>query len=158
MMRATRLFNLLSNTVSPSELRQRITVLAESEVFAAVPSRELTILATMFEAITFESGEVLFRAGEKATHIYAIMDGELESRTPDGGIDELRRGSVIGEYGLFGSGTRDSTVTALRSGRSLALDYTRFHHFLLAFPECSFALLRLTVERLLSQQSVESTG
>jgi monoamine oxidase len=158
MMRATRLFNLLSNTVSPSELRQRITVLAESEVFAAVPSRELTILATMFEAITFESGEVLFRAGEKATQIYAIMDGELESRTVDGGIDELRRGSVIGEYGLFGSGTRDSTVTALRSGRALALDYTRFHHFLLAFPECSFALLRLTVERLLSQQSVQSTG
>ena len=153
MMRATRLFNLLSNTLSASELRERIAVLAASDVFAAVPSRELTILATMFEPITFEAGEVLFRAGETATQIYAIVDGEVETRTPDGRTEELRRGSVVGEYGLFGSGTRDSTVIALRSGRALALDYARFHRFLLAFPECSFALLKLTVERLMARSN-----
>ena len=151
MMRATRLFNLLSNTVSPAELRERLSVLGGSDVFGAVPSRELTILATMFEAVTFEAGEVLFRFGEKASQVYAIIDGELEIRTADGRIDQLRRGSVVGEYGLFGSGTRDATVTALRGGRALALDYARFHRFLLAFPECSFALLRLTVERMLSR-------
>jgi CRP-like cAMP-binding protein len=148
MMRATRLFNVLSNTLSPNELRERIGVLASSEVFAAVPSRELTILATLFEVITFEAGEVVFRSGEKATQIYAILDGELEMQTLDGRTDDLRRGSVVGEYGLFGTGTRDSTVVALRGGRALALDYARFHRFLLAFPECAFALLQLTVERL----------
>ena len=151
MMRATRLFNLLSNTVSATELRERIAVLADSDVFAAVPSRELTMLATMFESISFESGEVFFRAGEKASHVYAVIDGELEMHTVEGRIERLGRGRVIGEYGLFGSATRDATVTALRAGRALALDYARFHHFLLAFPECSFALLRLTVERLLSR-------
>ena len=151
MMRATRLFNLLSNTLSAEELRERISVLASSDVFAAVPSRELTILATMFEAITFEAGEMLFRVGEKATQVYAVIDGELELRTPDGLTQELRRGSVVGEYGLFGSGTRDATVIARRKGRALALDYARFHRFLLAFPECSFALLKLTVERLLAR-------
>jgi len=156
MMRATRLFNLLSNTVSAAELRERIAVLAESDVFAAVPSRELTILATMFEATTFEAGDVLFRAGEKASLIYAVVDGELEMRTPDGRTDELRRGSVVGEYGLFGSGRRDSTVIARRAGRALALDTARFQHFLLAFPECSFALLRLTVERLLSRTDAQA--
>ena len=151
MMRATRLFNLLSNTLSAAELRERIAVLATSDVFAAVPSRELTILATMFEPISFAAGDVLFRAGEKAIQIYAIVDGELEMRTPDGRADELRRGSVVGEYGLFGSGTRHSTVVARRAGRALTLDYARFHRFLLAFPECSFALLKLTVERLLAR-------
>jgi monoamine oxidase len=150
MMRATRLFNLLSNTVPPAELRERIAVLASSDVFGAVPSRELTILATMFEAIAFAAGDVLFRAGEKASQVYAIIDGELEIRTSDGRRNRLRRGSVVGEYGLFGAGTRDSTVVALSAGRALTLDYARFHRFLLAFPECSFALLRLTVERLLS--------
>ena len=157
MMRATRLFNVLNNTLSPNELRERIAVLASSEVFAAVPSRELTILATLFEAITFDAGDALFRSGEKATQIYAIIDGELEMRTVDGGTDELRRGSVVGEYGLFGSGTRDSTVVALRGGRALALDYARFHRFLLAFPECAFALLKLTVERLLARSAATPT-
>jgi monoamine oxidase len=158
MMRATRLFNLLSNTLTAGELRERIAVLAASDVFGAVPSRELTMLATLFEAISFEAGEVLFRAGEKATQIYAIIDGELEARTPGGGIDELRRGSVVGEYGLFGSGTRDSTVVARQGGRALALDYARFHRFLLAFPECSFALLELTVERLLARGDAARAG
>ena len=149
MMRATRLFNLLSYTLPAAELRERIAVLADSDVFAAVPSRELTILATMFETIAFDSGDVLFRAGDKATQIYAIIDGELEVRT-SGRTDALRRGSVVGEYGLFGSRARDSTVVARNAGRALVLDYARFHRFLLAFPECSFALLKLTVERLLS--------
>ncbi len=153
MMRATRLFNLLSSTVSPAELRERIAVLANSDVFSAVPSRELTILATMFEAIPFETGDVLFRAGDPAAQVYAIIGGELEMRTPDGQTQSLSRGSVVGEYGLFGSGTRDSTVLAVRPGRALALDYARFHRFLLAFPECSFALLKLTVERLLNIES-----
>ena len=134
-----------------ASLRERMSVLGGSDVFGAVPSRELTILATMFEEVAFEAGDVLFRTGQKATQVYAIIDGELEMRMPDGRTDPLRRGSVVGEYGLFGSGTCDSTVTALRGGRALALDYARFHRFLLAFPECSFALLRLTVERLLSR-------
>ena len=151
MIRATRLFNLLNNTLSADELRERIAVLAASDVFAAVPSRELTILATMFEPTTFEAGDVLFRAGEKATQIYAIVDGALEMRTKDGQTSDLQRGRVVGEYGLFGRGIRDSTVIALSAGRALALDYARFHRFLLAFPECSFALLELTVERLLAR-------
>jgi monoamine oxidase len=152
MMRATRLFNLLSSTLSGDELRERIAVLASTDVFGAVPSRELTILATMFEAITYRAGDVFFRAGEKATQVYAVVDGELEMRTTDRGAVPLRRGAVVGEYGLFGSGTHDATVVARGAGRVLALDYARFHRFLLAFPECSFALLKLTVERLLARR------
>lgn len=148
MMRATRLFNLLSTSVSGADLRERMAILGASDVFAAVPSRELTILATMFEPITFAANDVLFAVGDKATQVYAIADGELEMRTPEGRIDVLTRGRVVGEYGLFNGGSRHATVTARCAGRALALDYPRFGRFLLAFPESSLALLRLTVERL----------
>jgi hypothetical protein len=36
--------------------------------------------------------------------------------------------------------------------KALALDYQRFHRFLLAFPESALALFRLTVERLIAQR------
>lgn len=152
MMRATRLFNLLSASVSGAELRERMAILGASDVFSAVPSRELTILATMFEPITFAANDVLFTVGDKATQVYAIVDGELEMRMPDGRMDILRRGRVVGEYGLFNGGSRHATVTARCAGRALALDYPRFGRFLLAFPESAFALLRLTVERLMSRE------
>lgn len=152
MMRATRLFNLLSNSVSGAELRERMAVLGASEVFAAVPSRELTILATMFEPITFAANEALFAAGDRATQVYAIVEGELEMRTTDGRVETLTRGRVVGEYGLFNGGNRHATVVARSKGRALALDYPRFGRFLLAFPEAALALLRLTVERLMVQE------
>jgi CRP-like cAMP-binding protein len=47
---------------------------------------------------------------------------------------------------MFGPST--ATVTARGATRALALDYQRFHRFLLAFPECALALLKLTVGRL----------
>jgi CRP-like cAMP-binding protein len=105
----------------------------------------------MFDAVTFGAGDVLLHIGERPSLVYAIVEGALEMRSRDGGVTLLQRGSVVGEYGLFGSGTGEATVTALQTGRALALDHARFQHFLLAFPECSFALLRLTVERLLSR-------
>ena len=158
MMRATRLFNLLSNSVSGVELRERMAILGASDVFAAVPSRELTILATMFEPISFAANDVLFAVGDRATQVYAIADGELEMRTPDGRIDVLTRGRVVGEYGLFNGGSRHATVTARCAGRALALDYPRFGRFLLAFPESSLALLRLTVERLMARDDAPTDG
>jgi hypothetical protein len=49
-------------------------------------------------------------------------------------------------------GKRTATVGSKGRGRVLALDYQRFHRFLLAFPECTMALLKLTVERLIAQR------
>ena len=36
---------------------------------------------------------------------------------------------------------------------ALALDYQRFHRFLLAFPESALALLKLTVKQLLDRNT-----
>jgi CRP-like cAMP-binding protein len=52
---------------------------------------------------------------------------------------------------MFGPST--ATVTARGATRALALDYQRFHRFLLAFPECALALLKLTVGRLTQRVS-----
>jgi hypothetical protein len=40
----------------------------------------------------------------------------------------------------------------------LALDYQRFHRFLLAFPECALALLKLTVGKLTSRPRQRPSG
>jgi len=67
-------------------------------------------------------------------------------------VAQLGPGQVVGEYGMFGPGKRTATVIAKGRGRVLALDYQRFNRFLLAFPECTLALLRLTVDRLIAQR------
>jgi monoamine oxidase len=152
MLRATRLLNVLSAALSPEELQVRVAVLGESEIFADVPSAELTSLATMFEPASFAAGQCVFSAGDPAGYILVVCTGSLEVRGRDQRpIAVLRRGSTVGEYGFLHNGVRSATVTAREPTTALLLDYDRFQRFLLAFPESCLALLRLTVHRFLTR-------
>lgn len=154
MLRATRLFNVLSTALSQEELLSRIALLGESEIFSVVPSGELAALATMFEPVTFTDAERIYSAGDRATHMLVIASGTLEVQSPSGAqLALLGRGSTLGEYGALGSRRRTVTVVARGGSTALQLDYDRFQRFLLAFPESCLALLKLTVGRLLENEA-----
>jgi len=120
---------------------------------AMMPPNELKILATMFTPRESGDGEVVFREGDPATEVFAIVAGQMEVRLSDGWVVvQLGAGQVVGEYGMFGPGRRTATVVSNGASKALALDYQRFHRFLLAFPESAMALFRLTVERLIAQR------
>src|SRR5262245_38294281 len=66
MLRASRLFNALSGTLSDKELDARVAVLEKSEIFSVVDSHELKALASMFQRRSFKADETLWRAGDPA--------------------------------------------------------------------------------------------
>lgn len=146
--RATRLYNVLSGTIGAADLRERMAVLGGSDLFAGVPSRELTVLATMFERAPFGAGDVLARDGERLDRVLVVASGELELRDHGAPPRRLVRGEVLGEYAIFPGATTVGTAVAVGDGSVLSLDHHRFERFLLAFPESTLALLRQTVERL----------
>ena len=155
MMRASRLLNVLSSSTAPEEINARMAVLERSALFSAVPSNELRALVAMFEPVQFASGTTICTAGETADCVYVIDRGEVEIRLPNGtSLEKRGRGGVVGEYGLFESGHRTATVVATSDVRALRLDYQRFQRFLLAFPEALYALLKITVNQLVSQNNV----
>jgi len=148
VLRATRLLNVLTSSMAQEELFARLALLGESAVFSVVPSGELAALATMFERGSFAAGDVVFEAGERATRVYVVASGALEVRGDGAAVAAtLERGSVVGEYGGFESLLRTAHTVAREHTEVLALDHERFHRFLLAFPESSLALLKLTIER-----------
>jgi monoamine oxidase len=152
VMRATRLYNVLSGSLTADDLRERMTVLGSSTLFSSVPSRELTVLATMFERRAFAAGDVLAREGERAERVLVVAAGEVELR--DGPRTPPRRvgyGAMLGEYGIFPGASLGVTAVAMTPGSALTLDHERFERFLLAFPESTLALLRQTVERLITR-------
>jgi CRP-like cAMP-binding protein len=153
--RANRFFNLRRQGLPSADLAERIDVLRLNRMFAAVPPAELEVLGTMFDVHAFGDGEVICRAGDKATEMYVIAHGaakvELGGETNVG--HTLARGDAFGEYGLFGSGVRSATVRAAGPTVALVLDYQRFERFLLAFPESMAALTTLTVQRLLALEA-----
>jgi monoamine oxidase len=154
LMRATRLFNLLSNSIDAADAEARVEFLTECDVFSAVPEHELRVLVTMFEPVSFAAGETVCRIGDRATCVYALSEGEVEVHLADESlIATLGRGKVVGEFGMFQAGRRTATVIARTDVEALSLDYQRFQRFLLAFPESQLALLALTVDRLMEQSN-----
>jgi len=154
MMRATRLFNAMSQTVDVEEIESRVALLANGDIFSAVPPNELRVLATMFEPVTFRAGELLCELGAPADRIYVIAAGRVEVRLADGRfVVSHGRGGLVGEYGLFQRGRATATVVAVESTSAFALDYQRFQRFLLAFPESMYSLLRVTIGRLMEQSN-----
>lgn len=151
MMRVTRFINAISATLDETELKARVSLLNDSEIFSVVPNDDLRKLATMFETVTFADGEVICRAGDPATHMYVITEGEIEVSLTDGTVvSHLKRANIVGEYGMFGEHIRRATLISRGTSQALKLDYQRFHRFLLAFPEASVALLGQVVRQLTS--------
>lgn len=149
MMRLSRFINAVSKTIDQEELQSRLALLRHSEVFSVVAEDELRMLATMFEQVGFADGDVVCRAGDPATHMFLMRDGEFEVQLADGTVvNHLQRGSIVGEYGMFGAHVRTATLTARGDSAALTLDYQRFQRFLLAFPEAAVALLGDTVQRM----------
>lgn len=154
MMRASRLLNVLASSTAPEEINARVAILERSAMFSAVPSNELRALVAMFEPVQFAAGATICTAGDVADCVYVIDRGEVEIQLPNGvSIANRGRGGVVGEYGLFESGHRTATVIATSDVRALRLDYQRFQRFLLAFPEALYALLKLTVNQLVTQNT-----
>ena len=154
MMRATRLFNAISQSVGVEEIESRVALLVNGDVFSAVPPNELRVLATMFEPVTFRAGELLYEIGAPADRIYVIAAGRVEVRLADGRfVVSHGRGGLVGEYGLFHPGPSTATVVAVEGTSAFALDYQRFQRFLLAFPESMYSLLRVTIGRLMEQSN-----
>ena len=163
MVRAARFFQMRATSADRRETDRRVAVLRQSEVFADVEDRELTLLATMFERRTLAAGETLCRAGDEAREVYVVASGKVgvhnghERRKGERRRGRRRRedlatvgpGAVIGEYGLVTpDARRTATLRAVGQAEVLSLDYPRFRQFVLAFPQCSLAMLGVTVERL----------
>jgi hypothetical protein len=95
---------------------------------------------------TVEAGEVLFRKGDEANHMYFVVDGQLHLNEID--IDILP-GAVVGELGMLApTRTRTQTLVCTQSGSVLEIRYDRIEQLYYQNPKFGFYFLRLSTARL----------
>jgi CRP-like cAMP-binding protein len=99
------------------------TTLSSHDVFRFLQPRQMDVVSNTAEEITLKAGETVFRKGERAAYLYAVLDGQVTLRVPrkDGvslKIEDLRKGSLFGscmcfeldEYSLNAVCTEDSRL------------------------------------------------
>lgn len=93
-----------------------------------------------------EAGEVLFRKGDMANHMYFVVTGRLH-------LDEIDKdippGSVVGELGMLApERTRTLTLRCTQSGSLLEITYDKIEELYYQNPTFGFYFLRLSTARL----------
>ena len=93
-----------------------------------------------------EAGEILFRKGDEANHMYFVVDGKLHLN--EIGINILP-GAVVGELGMLAPArTRTQTLICTQGGSVLEISYDRIEELYYQNPQFGFYFLRLSTARL----------
>lgn len=92
------------------------------------------------------AGEVLFRKGDEADHMYFVVSGRLHLHEID--VDVMPD-SVVGELGMLApSRTRTQTLECTESGSLLEIHYDKIEELYYQNPTFGFYFLRLSSARL----------
>jgi hypothetical protein len=91
-------------------------------------------------------GEILFRKGDEAAHMFFVVSGRLHLQEID--LDVLP-GAVVGELGMLAPArTRTQTLACTESGSVLTIGYDKIEELYFQNPTFGFYFLRLSSARL----------
>jgi cyclic nucleotide-binding protein len=92
------------------------------------------------------AGEILFRKGDEANHLYFVVSGRLHLREID--ID-IPPGSMVGELGMLAPDRkRTQTLECTDTGSILEIAYDKIEELYYQNPKFGFYFLRLATARL----------
>lgn len=93
-----------------------------------------------------QAGEILFRKGDDAAHMFFVVTGRLHLREID--IDVLP-GAVVGELGMLAPARkRTQTLECVEAGSILEISYDKIEELYFQNPTFGFYFLRLSSARL----------
>ena len=134
------------------ELLQEVEALKRVPLFAKLEPSKLKLLAFTSESLTFDEGEILFRAGDPADAAYVIMNGQVDilAETEAGEIlaGTLEAGQLVGEMAVLTNEPRSATIVAEEPTRVLMLAGARLKEFVMQTPEMAFQIFSVLTTRI----------
>ncbi|MCP5150815.1 MAG: cyclic nucleotide-binding domain-containing protein [Ectothiorhodospiraceae bacterium] len=128
------------------DLQTEVELLRKVPMFAKLEPAKLKLLAFTSQALTFEDGEMIFRAGEHADSAYVIMDGEIEILSPtDAGpvvSGLLGRNELFGELAVLTNSPRSAALRARGAVRALRISDDMFLKLLAENSEVALDVMR----------------
>ena len=95
-----------------------------------------------------KNGEVLFSKGDKADHLYFLVDGDIRLREID---KHMEPGQLFGEIAFFSpEGVRTNTAECVGDGSVLRIGESALKQLYFQNPKFGFYLVRLVSSRLSS--------
>uniref|UniRef100_A0AC35TVI7 Swiss cheese n=1 Tax=Rhabditophanes sp. KR3021 TaxID=114890 RepID=A0AC35TVI7_9BILA len=90
-----------------------------------------------------DSGQAVYRTGEKSDSIYVVLSGRMRSVDKKQVLEEFGKGSVIGMIEVIQNKPRSSTVLAIRFSQLAEISEGLLNFIKMQFPSVGFRLIKL---------------
>jgi CRP/FNR family cyclic AMP-dependent transcriptional regulator len=146
---------MAAQEISPHLLLENILSLKRSQLFSAVPTRELEAVATVAEELRFDRGECIVKEGDIGDSLYLIKQGGVAilKKNAAGGptiLAELGRDECFGEMAVIDEEVRSASVEATVSCTLLRISKDALIDVVMNAPHLGIELLKIFVKRLRS--------
>ena len=100
------------------------------------------------ESMKLTQGQILFKKGDPAKHLYVVESGRLEVLEGDRVLETLGEDEIVGEMALIDGGVRSATVRAAQPSNVIAIDEKRFLRMVSDTPFFALRVMRVMTSRL----------
>jgi CRP-like cAMP-binding protein len=125
-------------------LEQEVELIRRFPIFSKIQPAMQKLLCFSSERLTYEAGQVMFRAGDAADAAYIAVP------TSTGAIlvNSLQRNDIIGEIAIFGDVPRTATATAVTRMEALRISKDMFFNVIRENPDAALELIKILAGRL----------
>lgn len=147
---------------NPSALAQFLEVtsrrlpslyLASVPIFAGLDREALRDLDVESNWVRLAGGQSLFKQGDPPDYLYVVVQGRLEvlvehDGEPEERVDQLGRGSCVGEVAIFTGEPRTATVRAIRDSELVRLSKAELYRLIERHPGGAIEMMRILASRV----------
>ncbi len=133
-------------------IQNEVELLRRVPLFANIETSRLKLLAFTSERLSFESGAVLFREGDRGDSAYLILEGKVDVavNSPKGDVVVAHIGAnnIVGEMALLCEMPRTATIVAAEPLDTLRIKKDQFLQMLRDIPQMPLEIMRELAVRL----------
>lgn len=100
----------------------------------------------------FSPGDIIFRAGDPAHHMYVVIAGEVELRLGERLLGCATAGDLLGEMAIVGDHKRSATAVARTACRLAPVNERRFVLLVQETPYFALHVMKVLAERVVRKE------
>ena len=98
--------------------------------------------------LVFSEGAIIFSAGDPATDMFAVIEGEVDLTFGDETVETAGPGSIFGEVALVDQGPRSGSAVARTAVKVVRVDRDRFVRTVQQHPTFALRVMEVMAGRL----------
>ena len=106
----------------------------------------------------YSPGDVIFREGEQAHHMYVVLDGEIELQVDGRPVGSSRANDLLGEMAIVGSHKRTATAIAKTPCRLAPVTERRFVLLVQETPYFALHVMKVLTDRVVRKEHEPHAG